>query len=55
MDKLFGHLVKCEHCTGWIDTDVQDFAFEGDDFYHAYCYAEIVRGRECVSHTSTEE
>jgi hypothetical protein len=45
MEKLFGQLVKCSHCTGWIDLRVQEFAwerFDNDDlFYHTYCWLEI--------------
>lgn len=43
MKKLFNRLAKCEHCQGWIDLSVQEFAWEQDSFYHTYCWFEIYR------------
>lgn len=47
MKVLYGRLVKCNHCTGWVDLLVQEFAWERegevDNYYHTHCWFEKYR------------
>lgn len=34
---------KCEHCHGWVDLLVQEFAFEREKVYHLECFEEKLK------------